>query len=244
MRKENMMATYVMSDLHGNYDGYISILEQINFSDEDVMYVNGDVIDRGAEGIKILQHMMMQPNIYPICGNHEYAALQVLPILPMLTEELTEEITAEVDEGMLRNLMEYLNIGGLVTLDAFRELSDEEKEDIIEYLEEFMMYAEIEVNGKQFVIVHAGLSNFNSERALDTYEPYELLFESPDYKEVYYPDKYLVTGHLPTTCIENAKPDKIYMANNHIALDCGSGFGGPVGCVRLDDLKTFYAKID
>ena len=40
-----MMATYVMSDLHGNYDGYISILEQINFSDEDVMYVNGDVID-------------------------------------------------------------------------------------------------------------------------------------------------------------------------------------------------------
>ena len=48
------MATYVMSDLHGSYDGYISILEQINFSNEDILYVDGDVIDRGRDGLKII----------------------------------------------------------------------------------------------------------------------------------------------------------------------------------------------
>ena len=63
------MATYVISDVHGNYEGYMKILEMINFSEEDTLYVNGDVIDRGNGGIKILQHMMMQPNIYPILGN-------------------------------------------------------------------------------------------------------------------------------------------------------------------------------
>lgn len=39
-----------------------------------MLYINGDVIDRGSGGIKILQHMMLHPNIYHILGNHEYAA--------------------------------------------------------------------------------------------------------------------------------------------------------------------------
>ena len=65
------MAVYVMSDLHGNYDGFMSILKQINFSEKDELYIDGDVVDRGRDGIKILQYMMMQPNIYPIIGNHE-----------------------------------------------------------------------------------------------------------------------------------------------------------------------------
>lgn len=29
------MAVYVMSDLHGNYEGFMSILEQIQFSEAD-----------------------------------------------------------------------------------------------------------------------------------------------------------------------------------------------------------------
>ena len=65
------MATYVVSDLHGDYEGYRRILKKIGFGEDDVLYVNGDVIDRGNESIKILRHMMMQPNILPILGNHE-----------------------------------------------------------------------------------------------------------------------------------------------------------------------------
>ena len=66
------MSTYVMSDIHGDYEGYLKILDKIKFSDSDVLYINGDVIDRGMGGIKILQHMMMHSNIYPILGNHEF----------------------------------------------------------------------------------------------------------------------------------------------------------------------------
>ena len=47
-------------------------------------------MDRGRGGIKILQYMMMQPNMYPIIGNHEYALRQVLNFV---TQEITEVIS-------------------------------------------------------------------------------------------------------------------------------------------------------
>ncbi len=232
------MAVYVMSDLHGNYEGFMSILEQIHLSDKDELYIDGDVVDRGRGGIKILQYMMMQPNIYPIIGNHEYALMQVLDFV---AQEITEEAISNIDEASIQNIIEYQNIGGQVTLDEFHKLTKEEQRDIIEYLEEFAAYEEITVNDKAFIIIHAGFINFSPERKLDDYQLYELIFEAPDYEKVYFKDKYLVTGHLPTRAIDGAKPDEIYMANNHIAIDCASGYGGKVGCIRLDDFKCFYS---
>lgn len=233
------MATYVISDVHGNYEGYMKILEQIRFSDEDTLYVNGDVIDRGMGGVKILQHMMMQPNIYPILGNHEYAAATCLRFL---MKEITEESIGEIDEETIKNLMEWQNIGGQCTMDAFHKLSREEKQDIVDYLDEFSLYEEVSVNEKQFVIVHAGLTNFSPDRPLETYEMYELIFQAPDYDMIYFPDKYLVTGHLPTKVIEgNPRPNKIFRKNNHIAIDCAAGYDGCVGCICLDTLEEFYS---
>ena len=113
----DVMAVYVMSDLHGNYEGFMSILEQIKFSEEDELYVDGDIVDRGKGGIKILQYMMMQPNIYPIIGNHEYALMQVLDFV---TQEITEDSISKIDEKTLQNIIEYQNIGGQVTLDDFQ----------------------------------------------------------------------------------------------------------------------------
>ena len=61
---------YVMSDLHGCYEEYLELLRKIRFSDEDVLYVLGDVIDRGPEPVTLLQDMMMRSNVIPLIGNH------------------------------------------------------------------------------------------------------------------------------------------------------------------------------
>ena len=78
------MATYCMSDIHGNYKKYMQMLEKLQFSDNDTFYIIGDIIDRGNRFIKILQDMMLRPNVIPIIGNHEYMAATCFPIL--LTE--------------------------------------------------------------------------------------------------------------------------------------------------------------
>lgn len=37
--------TYVMSDIHGCYDKYMKMLEKIGFSEDDTLYVLGDILD-------------------------------------------------------------------------------------------------------------------------------------------------------------------------------------------------------
>ncbi|MBP3620937.1 MAG: metallophosphoesterase [Lachnospiraceae bacterium] len=233
--------TYCVSDIHGNYEGYIKLLEKINLSEEDTLYVLGDVVDRGTGGIKILQDMMMHYNIIPIIGNHEYMAINCLKFL---NQEITEESIAKLNEGVIQGLLEWQNVGGQATIDEFHKLNPEEKEDIIEYLEEFSSYEEVSVNGKDYILVHAGLSNFSPERPLEGYHISEMIFETPDYDRVYFQDKHLVTGHLPTRCIEgNEGQDKIYKANNHIAIDCGCACideGSRLGCICLDTGEEFY----
>ena len=65
------MAIYCMSDIHGEYEKYIQMLELIELSDEDTLYVLGDVIDRGPGSVDILMDMMRRPNVIPLIGNHE-----------------------------------------------------------------------------------------------------------------------------------------------------------------------------
>ena len=41
---------YAIADLHGAYDRYLWMLEEIGFSDADTLYILGDVVDRGGQG--------------------------------------------------------------------------------------------------------------------------------------------------------------------------------------------------
>ena len=52
------MATYVISDIHGEYGKFMELLDMIHFSNEDIQYVLGDVVDRGKNPVKTLLWMM------------------------------------------------------------------------------------------------------------------------------------------------------------------------------------------
>ena len=41
------MATYVISDIHGECDMFLEMLEKIELKDSDILYILGDVVDRG-----------------------------------------------------------------------------------------------------------------------------------------------------------------------------------------------------
>lgn len=105
-----------MEDIHGQYDKYISMLEKISFSENDVLFVLGDVIDRGLQGMTILKDMMMRTNVYPILGNHEYMAKTAIP---WLMQEITEETVKSIDSEMMQGLIEWMNVGGSSTIAEF-----------------------------------------------------------------------------------------------------------------------------
>ena len=45
---------YVLSDIHGRLDRFEKMLRMIDLRDDDTLYILGDVIDRGKDGIRIL----------------------------------------------------------------------------------------------------------------------------------------------------------------------------------------------
>ncbi len=233
---------YCIADIHGDYIRYETILKMINFSDDDTLYVLGDVVDRGDEGLKILLDMMQRPNVIPILGNHEYMAIQSLK---WLSNEITEDNLSQISSDKLTGLNQWLNVGGITTIEEFRKLSNDEQAMVLEYLEEFSLYEEVNVNGKDFVLVHAGLDNFSPDRDMNDYQLHELIFNKPDYSKKYFEDKYLVTGHTPTHLIHEElngfSLNKMFIQNHHIAVDCGCGHYGLLGAICLDTFEDFYA---
>ena len=159
---------YVMSDIHGCYKEYRKVLEMIHFSEEDTLYVLGDVVDRGPEPIKVLLDMMLRPNVFPIIGNHEYMALMVLRKFSVeITEANTENYLSADD---ITSYMNWSLNGGQTTMEQFRNLSPDEQQDIMEYLEEFTLYEEVQAGGRNYVLVHGGFEPFVPGKPLDDYD--------------------------------------------------------------------------
>ena len=244
------MATYVISDIHGEYQRLIKLLKKIDFNDSDMLYLLGDMIDRGNQSLKILQFAMQHQNMIALMGNHEYMAIQ--PLNWLSSNDISQLKNMSAD--LTKDFVEWLNIGGQSTMKEFQALTHDEQENILQYLNELLPYEELTVSGQQFVLVHAGIDNFSKTKDLAEQNIEELIFDKPSYYLKYFDDKYLGTGHTPTRYIREEelnlvrgivdknchKYDKIFKANNHIAIDCGCGYGGLLGAIRLDDLQEFY----
>ena len=227
-----------MSDLHGKYDKYIAMLRKIQFSDDDELYVLGDVVDRGEKPVEILRDMSMRHNVFPIMGNHDKMAIDVLS---WLMDEINEETLYKniTDESMYRLMVWRMN-GAQTTIDGFYKLPRDEREVLLDYMKEFVPYEVVTTGGRTFILVHAGLGHFEREKPLDGYTLEELAFTRFDYDREYFGGSvYIVTGHTPTLSI-SAKAE-IYHSCNNICIDCGAVFtGGALACLCLDNMKEYY----
>ena len=67
---------YAMSDLHGCYNKFLGMLGKIHFCEEDTLYILGDVVDRGPDGIKLLLELAERKNIICLRGNHDHTAFR------------------------------------------------------------------------------------------------------------------------------------------------------------------------
>ena len=224
---------YAMSDIHGCYDKYIAMIDKIHLMSDDTLYILGDVVDRGTDGIKVLQDMMARANVIPLLGNHDYTARTLLT-------HINRDETIVKNENFAAVLKDWMSDGGTPTIRAFLALSKEDRQRILSYLSTFLIYEELDVAGKAYFLSHT-VPEKESMQDFDALTVRDFIIGEPDYDEEYYADKYIVTGHTPTPLIE-AGCRGIYQKHNHIAIDCGAVFGGRLGCIRLDDLQKYYVE--
>ena len=230
--------TYVIGDIHGNKEKYLQMLEKINPAETDAVFILGDVIGMGDEGIEILKDMMYRANIFPILGEQEYMARE---IFPLISSAKTVDEAKSLLEGEKAELFEkWLTMKSEKTVSDFLSLDEENKESIIDYLSEFNAYEEIEAAGKTFVLVHAGIDGFEEDKPLEDYDEKAFVFAATDYSKAYFSDSYLVSGHTPTALIDRQCTGKVYAKKRHLAIDCGVAFGGRLAAVCLEKLKVYY----
>lgn len=132
------MSIYVCGDIHGQYQLYKKMLDGIDFGAGDHLFIIGDLIDRGPEGIRILQDAMQRGNVVCLIGNHEL----------MMYDYITN--TGETGE-----FWAMWNNGGGVTKDAFYRLSAENQMDIAAYLEDLYLQVELTIGDKTWLLSHS-----------------------------------------------------------------------------------------
>ena len=230
---------YICSDIHGLYDRYEKLLKTIDLQENDRLYILGDVIDRGPDGIRILQDMMKRPNIIPFMGNHEHMMLMYL-------------------YGYDRNAWMLDCNGGDVTYAAFSRLSSDEQKEIISYLNNMWAVINLNVQGHRYSLSHIGVfeedrdlrADFDSpgtdiwklQKLVWGMSPYELE-RIKTYPEELCPTVF-VSGHIVTRrYFFGYDHDEIVTAEfengcMYADLDCGCALGrgdGYLACVRLDE---------
>ncbi len=237
------MKTYVIGDIHGEYEQLRTLLQKMNFSEEDRLYILGDVVDRGKHPIKALQFLMQLPNCVCLIGNHEVMAIKCLRLL---SNEITEKFIDSLKEQDMLYLLDWMENGADSTINEFQQLSKEEREDVIHFMGEFIAYEELCINGQKYILAHAGLGDNHGHLTtpLEELTLEDFVWYRADYDIPYYDDTIVITGHTPTQYIaNNPNPGYIFKANNHIAMDCGAcSPKGRLAGICLETGEEYYSR--
>lgn len=215
------MVIYCMSDIHGELDKFERMLDLIHFSDEDHLYILGDVIDRGALGVDILRRIMDVPNMTMLLGNHEQMCLSTL---------------GPHNKFGARTL--WKQNGGSST---YRELlyhqTHQERNEILHFLSGLPDHLDLTVGKQKFHLVH-GCPGVDRDTRI--WGRVESDSRSP------YPNTICIVGHTPTVFLTDRHNEdfSIWHGDGILDIDCGCGSMKTVhrrlACLRLDDLAEFY----
>lgn len=181
-----------ISDIHGNLNLFIKLLDKINYTENDVLILVGDITKKGDNSLETLRYIMQlskKREVYVVTGN---------------CDTIWEYIESETDdENLLRYMLFRKNS---FTNEMCKELSIEvnEKADIrcikeqirqnfryeLDWLEQLPHIIET----KDYIFVHAGISSDNLEKQ----EINEVICRDAFMNEGRAFSKYVIVGHWPT----------------------------------------------
>ena len=218
---------FVMSDIHGQYELFLKMLDKIGLKREDLLVIIGDICDRGKKSYEIYMKCMkmikLGYNLKFILGNHE----------DMLLEDLENDypIRYETEYSVFRNSKYFEN----------KDMKDWHEENFleeIEWLVKWLKNCPLIISGNENIFVHAGLDfkkvleKQEKETVLWTREEFWLM-ENVELEE--YKGKNIYFGHTPNINGRiSKKTDRIK------GIDCGAFFTHFLGCVEVKSQEEIY----
>lgn len=214
--------TYVIAGLHGSLDDLNSIEKNAAIGEKDTVYILGGVI---SGELSLLTELSMRPNFYPVSDRE---VLDALRMLGGFTKLLSGGGTP--DPGFVAEMKAWASRGGAATLEAFREMDDDMREGIIDYLGEFSLFEETTVKGKDYLLLSAGVEGYTGREDLYELDPSAFEGEGFDMNS-HFDGKTVVTARA-----KQGQYDKVTNFRGNWCLDCGRA-----ACLRLEDGECFYS---
>ncbi len=219
-----------ISDIHGHYSLFRELLENINFSKDDILFLVGDIIEKGPESLKTLRY------IIELCKNYT-----VYPVLGNVDAHRTINILDESDEAN-KTTIKIINLGksywnGCFFMDLCNELQIDinsepdiiaAKKQIKEHFKrelDFFLSLPTLIETEDFIFVHGGLPTNDISR-LNDYSSFDLMKNDNFINKGLHFDKYLLVGHWPTILYSEYFPmlsPYINTTQKIISIDGGCG---------------------
>ena len=254
-----------MSDIHGCYDAFLSMLEKICFSDTDTLIIAGDYIDRGRQSYEMIQWVERCPsNVCLLRGNHEeeFAAYVDLMLLLDRREGLWSDFSSHEETVALYHSVKYWTCHRMTpdqrldVFDAYGTIESLLKQKTItlgdlcrwaETIRTMPYYKKLDVGGSTCIVVHAGYSEWKESI------PFFLYAREESIRSGGVKNGMVIAGHTPTIlkdefAYNKGKVFRFYDVKKNCVfydIDCGCVFRNirpeaRLACLRLEDEKIFY----
>lgn len=243
----------VTSDIHGYLSRLENVLNKARFSENDILFIVGDMIERGPDSLGTLRYIMKlccRGNVIPLIGNVDAYRLKII-------QELDEE-----------NVVDFFNynmtLRNKTGTSFYCELASEcgcridspkdilrSKEDVLSrFYEEFAFLASLPtvVEAGNYVFVHGGLRekhvSDNKSKGVFELTKYDAFAESTPYSF----DKYVVVGHWPVSLYNDSVQQLdpiIDRVKRIISIDggCGVQREGQLNLLILPDINCTVDEI-
>ena len=186
----------VISDLHGDPEGYRQVKEMTGFAENDALVIVGDLLEKGADSLGLVRAVMQdaqQGNVFVTAGNNDR-------IFTMWEDRVfpEEEILLYLNSLDMKNSI----LANMAAENGFVPDSAEKLEELHRLAESryakearFLRQLPVILESEDWIFVHAGLK----PGPLDTQEEWYCLTAPEFARQPYTFDKPVITGHWPVT---------------------------------------------
>ena len=234
----------MISDIHGHDSVFRTLLRQVDFGPEDALVIVGDLLEKGAESLRVVRTLMALSRtheIHTLLGNMDAFTIHRI----MTDDPVWQNRLFEKAPDMIRWW------GGCLLAEMCGELGipltpDTDRPGTVHQIRrhfapelDFLSHLPTILDTPTMTFVHGGIPHLRLEEFAGTLnEPYlkndDFLSQGLSF------DKYVVVGHWPTVLYRQRLMDMspLILRDRHIiCLDggCGVKHSGQLNCVMLPE---------